>query len=629
MSAKPIAIKAKDRLQSEQGAALILAMATVVVMTLLGLVIMNVLLNSNRQVAASEASIQAELLAQKGLDEVRVLIQAAVDQANEDSIFSGSSSLSGLLGESGASSTRDKIDAANHALANLKDRLSESAYTKNIPALKGSYTISVEEWSDNAAALAKLPPTNPEHPYIEKIVITSTGTIPGKSPYHVVKKQMELYVSTIHPVFRYPVSAEGNVVLNGFPYIVGDVLAKGEFIYSNEAQFVGRPGAKDPHPKETNLPAIKGFIKAGGGYTNRLTSSHSPDWKPEYFFKSYFPFEDKGMDTGMANVENINIASYFIKQSERMSLIAGNSHYTTISSAGLVGPELGIGTLNGGKLAGPSKITDQWATISGDLETVGDLAVIGGVLAVRSATTVTLKGGSLYVTTRAQDPLALESYTNPGLVAADLSGTMNIDAGQQISVEGNVALNSGFAMKGTGSMYVNGDLQILGDINVDGTIYVNGKVDLKGMSSINADLKKPLIVVASGNIDFSNNNLNTEEQEVHAFLYSQKDMNVYGVLSRIKIYGGIHGHNITLNAVGRVEGNVQDVAYANGDTFKFTPDQTSLSADKSLLKVLYNETLYEDILQSYSDLDTAPPIRIPTMDKLDVYVKSITYGKKP
>jgi type II secretory pathway pseudopilin PulG len=573
----------KDRIGSEQGAALILAMATIVIMTLIGLVIMEVLLNSNKQVAASEASIQAELIAQKGLDEIRALIQETVDHANTDVLYPG---------------PRDKMAVANTAFGNLKNLLSQSSYTKDVPALRGSYTVTVA-WSDNYLALSKLAAANPEYPYVQKAFITSTGTIPGKSPYHVVKKQMELYVSTINPVFRYPVSAAGDLTLNGFPYIVGDVLTKGTLIYSNEARFIGNPGSD--YGKTTNLPAVKGFIKVNPekGYTNRLTINNSKQWKPDYFFKAFFPFEDPSM----IDDEAIDVSSYFTGQSSRIDLLAVSGQLTPIYSADLVGPNLGKGTLIGQKLTTPSKVVSQWATISGDLEMTGDLAVIGGVLTIKSTAgpqqpNVVLHGGSLYV-----------RFGDPDLVAADLSGTMNIDSGQQIVVEGNVALNGGFTLKGNGSMYINGNLKVLGDINVDGTIYVNGNVDLKGMSSINAGSNKPLVIVASGSFDFSNNKLDAAGQQIHAFLYSEKDMNLYGVISKIKIYGGIHGKNVTLNAVGGVEGSFQDMVYTGntGEKFGFTPNQSSLTADKSLLKVLYNETLYEDILHSYDHPEVSPP----------------------
>jgi formylmethanofuran dehydrogenase subunit C/Tfp pilus assembly protein PilX len=595
----------KDRISSEQGAALILAMVTVVIMTILGLVIMEVLHNSNKQVAATEASIQAELIAQKGLDEIRELIQETADNANNDVLYPG---------------PRDKMAAASSDFANLKNLLSQNFYTKDIPALKGSYSIQVT-WSDNYEALSELAATNPEYPYVQKALVTSTATMPGSGPNHVIKKQMELYVSTINPVFRYPVSAEGNLTLNGFPYIVGDVLTKGALIYSNEAKFIGKPGSD--YGKSTNLPAIKGFIKVNpeNGYTNRQTASTSRSWKPDYFFKAFFPFEDPSM----IDYEAIDVSSYFTGHTSKMDSIVHNSSYTTITSANLIGPDLGKGTDIGQNLTTSSKVVNQWAVISGDLDMTGDLAVIGGVLTVKSKSAgdpqpnVAMQGGSIYV--RCGDP---------DLVAADLSGTISIDSGQRIVVEGNVVLNRGFTLKGNGSMYINGNLKVLGDINIDGTIYVKGNVDLKGMGSINAGLKKTLVIAASGTFDFSNNNLNAAGQQIHAFLYSEKDMNLYGVLSKIKIYGGIHGKNVTLNAIGGVEGSLQDTVYAGdtGENFGFTPNQSSLTPDHSLLKVLYNETLYDDTLHSYDHPESSPPIRIPTTNKLDVYVKSITYGAK-
>lgn len=600
MNVEPHIGSLESGFRSERGAALVMALMTVALMSLLGLVMLDVLHNSRSQAAASEASIQAGMLAQEGLDEALALVRNAVDRANRDAFHP---------------LPRDKAGALQTELDRIAARLGEPQYSQRLPASRGTYAIDAR-WSGNFAALDTLPAATPDYPYVGKLTVVSTGTIPGHGPGRIVRKRMELYVSTINPVFRYPVSSSGDLTLNGFPYIVGNVLAKGGLIYSDEARFIGKPGSG--YGKSTQLPAVKGFIKVdpGRGYTNRLTGRQG-SWSPAYFSREAFPFED----SSLAADRSIDVAGYFAGLSERIDAIASDSRYVRVTGGGgLGGTELGQGTAFGSGLATGTKVLNEWTSIAGDLTVEGDLAIVDGVLAVGSTAdpqpVVRLNDGSLYV-----------RFGDADLVAADLTGTFVIAADRRIVVEGNAVLGGGFVLRGNGTMFVRGDLKVVGDIDVDGTIYVDGNVDLRGMRSINATSERPLVLAASGSFDFSDNRLNGATRTVRAFLYSERDMNLYGVLSRIKIHGGIHGRNVALNAVGGIEGEASDTTYNGdqGEKFGFTPGQLSLQPGHSLLQVFYDEMLYEHVMQSYETAGAASPIRIPTTDKLDIYVKNVAF----
>ncbi|MFC5531233.1 hypothetical protein [Cohnella yongneupensis] len=619
---------ARRMLGSERGAALILAMLTVIVMTMMGLVLLDVLKNSNIQVAASESGVQAESLAQKGLDETLSLIKDAVNQAN------GTVSTTG--GTIGAVIAR--INAMNDEFRALPDPWGDPLGIPSVPgnlsvaAEKGTYQIHIEWEKVRSPDLSVTDPSEieklpyPLQPYVMKLVVTSKGTIPGNGPKRSVTKQMEVYVSTINPVFRYPVSSGLDLKLNGFSYIVGDVyvgealdggvLSRGKLIYSDEALFSGMPGSL--YGKETNLPALKGFVFTKGGYEDRrVEGSHKETWSSEYFSKAY-PFEDRTLTAD----ETIPVSDYVghyagqlvdTDHPERLEQFLSRYDSLSGSAESLDGLYLGNNAARP-SLPGNQKIVDQWTTIDGILD-VGDLdarkddlVVAGGVFASKPSAQITMNSGSLYIIHPEDD----------FLVAADLSGKLTLAQGQQAVIVGDVVLNDGFEM--TGNMYVLGSLKIIGEVNINGTIYVNGGVELKEVDSINAATDQPLIVIASGKFDFSDNR--TGDQRIHAFLYSElEEMNLYGVKNKMNILGGLHGNMVTLNAVGEDEDNppvdVTMHTYTAPDeteetAFAFTFDQEKLTVDQSNLIVKYDDSLYN-----------APPDSIPTTDTLNIYVKRL------
>lgn len=586
---------------SEQGAALIMALLTVVVISIIGLVLLDVLKNALIQAATSEAKVQAEMIAQKGLDETISVIRARIDQANDSS-----------------EPYRARVNEMDDKLTDLLQGLANKS--GEVPGLKGYYSITITQ--DNRSVPTGNPVTYPDYPYVKEITVTSVGTIPGK-PGRSVTKQMELYVSTIHPVFRFPVSASDDLSLNGFPLIVGDVLVGGNLIHSNRALFVGAP--ESLYEKETVNPAIKGFLNVQDQYFERQAGTEnsykesSTNFSSAYFTDQAVPFLDENLYI-RSDYAAVPIADYVQAHTGSIGSIVADSDYTTIPF-----PEdefeLVIGQGFGqDQLFGKKKVMDNWVSIYGKT-TIGaedgsesGLAVIDGALNVGLPSAdqpLRIHNGNVHV-----------RYVDDYVDAANLSGHIILDKGHFIAVEGHVTLNDQLYLQG--NLYVNGDLRIIGSVRIDGTVYVNGNVELKEIHSINAsDTDKPVIIMSTGSFNFDNNENYPGVKEMRAFFYSDQDLNLYGILSKLLITGGIRARNIGLNALGEKEGaSKNDNLYGSirevddpeiNEKFKFA-SQTDLLLEDSNLQIFYDDALYNN-----------PPIGIPTTEKFHLFVKNTTY----
>jgi hypothetical protein len=609
-------------LSSERGGALIVALMVFVMLAIMGTVMVSMIRNGLTHAATVEADHQAELYAQQGLDEALVLIRTAVEAGN-----------------AGASTYRSRIDAVSDRLSDLKSTY-HSGVLINSSDGQGQYKLKLEFSTPTVPGVYSTPP-NPDDPYVQKITVTSIGSTRLHGSRSASKK-MILYVNTIHPVFRFPVSTEGgNLNVFGAARIVGDVAIRGgKLRTSSEARFVG--GVDSDYRVESVLPDIQGFVRVEEAASDPVryeklthhgaTISPSNQLKRDFF--TVAPFEDKRMRLP----DPLAIPSAYVDPKMNLSSLSTNKIEMNPPADGMT---YKLGSLHGtNKLTASTKYVNQWIEIDGLLEVPGsplapgNLVVENGTLRLGSpATTGTADEGKL---TLRQGSLYVKFTDDPNLAAAELNGKLELDAGHYAAIEGNAILRK-FSYEG--SMYVRGDVQIIGDLDMQGTLYVDGNVDLKQMRSINRTGGKPLIIAASGHIILSDNEnpgASDEAQEIRAFLYSGGVLDLYGVLSKLKIYGGIHGSEITLNAVKGSAGKTPAIGLTNTLNYKaepstdtldligdyyFTEDQagtgTYASEDdkpQSRLQIYFDPQLYSD-----------PPEGIPVVDQAGVFVQQISF----
>lgn len=157
-----------------------------------------------------------------------------------------------------------------------------------------------------------------------------------------------------------------------------------------------------------------------------------------------------------------------------------------------------------------------------------------------------------------------------------------------------------------GPVFVNGDVHIVGTNGEFNTImYVNGNVMIE-YSVINGLNKTgSLIIFAKGNIDIRNNSVNQDTpSNIKGFFYSEKELEMFGVGSNIRIEGGISAKRIVLNAIrGRASSSPFDGSQkiTNSDYFEGSSNQVNKT---SRLQIIYDP----NIMNTYADLKSREPM---------------------
>ncbi len=572
----------QDR-SGERGAALLVALLAAVFLTILGLVLLEILKGGLAQAASTEASIQAEALAQRGIDDATALVWNEVIKSNQWSTY------------------HDRIETLEPALNSLIQQMDD----KTVTGERGTYTIKIVGDTNNYEDYKENYQIIPDYPYSRILTVQSTATA-GTTRKRTVTKQADIFVTTINPVFKYPLSADNELALSGTPYIVGDVLTgAGNLNVFNWAYFIGSPGNR--HAVETDWPTIKGFYKALA-VEPRDTQGNLPSIPNQTrIFSHYEPFRDDQLPDA-PHISVIGAVNARITQMDN-DLNNGTAFQPILDE------EFGGHVINS-NVTISKKYVGQWVTFPTEV-TIGNpnggpvhFAVDGGVMTMTSDAKVSIPKGSLYV-----------RYDNPYIAAATFAGSLEVAPPYAVVVQGNVVIEDGFHFKG--NMFIDGSVQIVGSVNLEGTLYVSGTVDMKDMKSINfvdenndgiADKESaPLILLAGGQVIFSESR-SDDPIRIRAFLYSQEPMNLYGVVSKLHITGGVHGQTVTLNAL-REDPNNKTGHFVGDDLdpFYFTPKdaQLQLPPESSNLQIFYDHELF-----------SRPPVGIPVTDGLTMFVQS-------
>lgn len=410
-----------------------------------------------------------------------------------------------------------------------------------------------------------------------------------KSPLGNSGKEIskEVILSTIAKVFQYSLVSPGTVTFNGAAYIEGDVLTN-VIQNRNEAKFI----SGSTYMKKTSYPAIKGSLSVtdrnGYKYYNNKYSSFDPNSNNLNKYFSIVPkiknseqnINDLELSyTNSLNKVNLNLSTTKVEQDCYRNwlgqLICTMKDFSYNEKTQITSTKLGALTIrNKGDI-----------TVNGNLIVTKNLTIeSGGKLTVNGSIKVeegaTLKGE--IVLKSAEDFIYIDSYTN-------------IDN-----------------FKMTGKMFINHNADIKNDFNTNGTVFVRGTVDIENLSN-NAGT---LLVIADNKVKISNNSLYTDEPKViDAFIYSNNELEIYGVGSHLKIQGGIYGKSIILNATkGKTKKATSSwwtytcpSGYDNLSDLCFQKNQNSLDPTTSRLSVIYKK---EFILN--------PPTGIPTIEKIQI-----------
>lgn len=158
-----------------------------------------------------------------------------------------------------------------------------------------------------------------------------------------------------------------------------------------------------------------------------------------------------------------------------------------------------------------------------------------------------------------------------------------------------------------GPVFVNGDVHIAGVNGEFNTImYVNGNVTIEysvinGLNKIGS-----LIIFARGNIDIRNNSVNQDTpSNIKGYFYSEKELEMFGVGSNIRIEGGISARRIVLNAI---RGRASDTKFEGSQEVsnKYFEASSNQVNKTSRLQIIYDP----NIMNTYADLKSREPMVI-------------------
>lgn len=477
---------------------------------------------------------------------------------------------------------------------------------------------------------------------LERKIIKNSGVILEevtiKSPIGQTGKfiKKKVTISTIAEVFQYSTVSPSDLVLNGAPYLEGDVLVNGNVYTRNQGKFIKyRLILPDrDYWVNTSYPAIKGNLTVSGGYYryNQKQNSWVPFIPEPDNMNKYFSVVPKMLNRNLltetilpknlvdekkkTEISQKNLKTYWLND---FGKVVGS---TTINGSAEF---LRLGILESGKLVinGDARINGNLRIdpegeliVKGDLFVGGDLKIrtaqkllrekSGGKLTVEGSIHVNGKGylGSELIDLNKYTPDEVSKYGSLTLGSED--SFIYIDEKTEIK-------NFNF----TGKMYIEDSVDINGDFNTNGTVYVTRQANIEDFS----DKDGTAVIIADEEVTIANNNEFEDKPKVlNAYFYSNRQLEIFGIGSNLKIHGGVYGNPVVLNVT---KGKTKDKPFANSfsvgpslDKLYFQERQTSLAPTTSRLSIIYNKGMVLN-----------PPIGIPTVDKFTMKELETIYEK--
>lgn len=565
-------------IQNEKGIALIMAILALVMFSILGLAIVTVTNQGQKQRDLSNEQIEGKMLADTGLLYFQKYLEKNL---NFDDIAIQSALKS--------PSENDELQKQINKIYPIP-----GDPTITLPDGKGAFqiqyqimnTIPYQDDNDSSKPYTQ--------PYIRKLDVTVTGIPADTSHFKKVKLTATMYINTIASPFHYAISTPNELRLYGGSNIIGSVsanqlYASTQFYHSyyekDQNKNIYTIEQDDPMNPAFNLPYVEGKVFLHGDplnlynvkalspnddgpptrsvtdlvYTDRqslqsifftlkspedvATTSNTPSASINVSApvgKPYIPRSEPPLVE--SNIENINpglsfnLNEYIKSQFQTIALQAGTKLFVNDNDQqqpiwiGTNGPVDGFKTDNSLADSDIAIYTEQ--SDNKVLPTNDPNAPPVFLLTAR------LTGNTI------SSPKRLFIGPDPNSNSVDYD-TMNasVEMGKGSSFAGT-STEGCFTFNG--SIFIKGDLDIVGDINVNGTIYVDGNVNIREVGGGTDFSTAPnLVILSTGRIIISNRNKtdNIEWSTVprlSAFLYSDNyPIEIYSYKSVNWFYGGL------------------------------------------------------------------------------------------
>jgi type II secretory pathway pseudopilin PulG len=266
-------------LKDERGYSLLSVILVFAIISILGLSLLTLTINSMKFVSVNKSSIQDKASAEMGIEEAMAQIDSEVEKINKD--------------------IENRVLLVDNVLGRLSSSLGS---IRSLGPYK--YTISHETLKSGQNGV-----------FLEKVIIKAPIGDTNRSITKTVT------VSTIAEVFKYGAVSPGYLLFNGASYIEGDVLVKENLLNSDQGKFIQGWTYYPP----TSYPAIKGNLTVGENYYYKQGNSFRQFSPTPYNMNLFFSVPPQIKDRSL-DVNALPVNSYVINKSGIISAPASNTY---------------------------------------------------------------------------------------------------------------------------------------------------------------------------------------------------------------------------------------------------------------------------------------------------------------
>lgn len=616
-------------LKSEKGYSLLLTLMIIVLFSILGTSLIAMSMNGMQKNDTRERTIQSNDLATKGINHITAQITSELNTALANNGLSASNYVMKIT------EITNKYKCTGGSP--IEQNASTGAGTK--------YSTCIQKIEDDLTSGIQV---NAKTEYLRKnITFKSTGISGNKnetfySTYsigatnypEVLNYAVGAYEVDSTDTVRFPKwqSGEGNLVLNGGVSIEGDVKVDGDLITSDYG--IWRPAGSGYQSVESVLPQISG-IRANYGRIYVGGKMYKAKNMNIFFNKSQDAYNNYTNSNG-EYTEVSSIADLFLKNTPKDEIIPVTSPQKIANSINI--KPIDFDSKKNNIYINPT--SQNRYIVNSNREIINlNLPHNDTFLSVQSGTTKECKNEWVWIIEpywgydksvcknipsyydEDNNKIVFKFFNNNTVKNLTIPGSANFSNTKSLSTDktyigGSLSIgeldrygNCQEANKNgekpkieiKGVFYVKNNLTICDrKIISDAIFYVKGEITIQesiieGISlpgtNQNGTRVSSLMLFSQGDIHFSNNSVDQNlPSDFKGYLYSEKELEIYGVGSNIRINGGISARKIILNAI---RGSSRGTIYESRNT------QKDLPKTRSRLQVIYDQ----DIIKNFSELD--------------------------
>lgn len=559
----------RKTIKNSNGYALLLTFGLIILFTVLGISLMTLTTSGTAKNSSREYDTQALNLAEKGMDFIVNEINTHLAEYTKE----------------GKSRDDFIIELEKFDHNNTRYKCTFDSYGNLINGLKVSTSRSQHDTS--LACIKNVHPVNDENGLNDlkkKLEIISFGEVDGK------KKQLTTFVEIgadhIPEQLKYTLTSNGNVHLNGAVQITGDLRYKGSLTTYNKAHIING----SHYWVESLKPSIKS-----------ISSRSNPRIVVSRNSKFYHVKDSSNASILYSGIHNLN-TSYLTSEND-ISKLFDMTVFDKVPT--VVNSDSNINNVD---------VTAQKNTYNYPRGSATDLITRKNEYIIPSGT-YPHKQFLIYRSNNCWGWCS-DSYSPLSTSSTfELNGDYEFD---QLATSANLKISSGAnsttKVKIKNTLYVEGDLIIEGNVELSGSIFVNGHLrvhesNLKTNALIyvnntntynctilgknatcepvdiqystinslpyknekNASANGTLVIFSRGEVKLSNNSAwspHNKPSEIFGYFYSDRELEIYGSWSNMKIHGGIYGSRITLHATrGDAKNNSLGIIKSNYNAY--------------------------------------------------------------